>query len=160
MIKLTNLLKESAELDKAKNVYNKAVDIQKEIDSLEKQKISLVNQYADLRKGLLNAEYDRLIASAKKLYPKAKGVKKVGDGVLVQLPKGEFIEKPFDVATKLSSEIGTPSSVKVGGRYEMDKPGSYSAIVFQGFYIEFSIPYIKSVTNLPVFDARFPKNIS
>jgi hypothetical protein len=72
MIKLTNLLKESTELDKAKDVYNKAVDIQKEIDSLEKQKNSLVNQYADLRKGLLNAEYDRLIVSAKKLYPNAE----------------------------------------------------------------------------------------
>jgi len=160
MIKLTNLLKESTKLDKAKDVYNKAVDIQKEIDLLEKQKNSLVTQYSDLRKGLLNAEYDKLIASAKKLYPSAKGVKKVGDGVLVQLPKGEFIEKPYDVATKLSSEIGTPASVKVSGKYDMAKPGPYSATVFNGFFAEFSTPYIKSVTNLPVFDSRFPKNIS
>jgi len=160
MIKLKNLLKESTELDKAKDVYNKAVDIQKEIDSLEKQKNSLVNQYTDLRKGLLNAEYDTLISNAKKLYPNAKSVKKVGDGVLVQLPKGEFIEKPFDVATKLSSETGTSSSVKVAGKYDMAKPGSYSATVFNGFFAEFSVPYIKSVTNLPIFDARFPKNIN
>jgi hypothetical protein len=157
MITLKSLLKESVDLDKAKEIYNTGIDLYAKMEELLKEIDASKEQYENLRKGLLDAEYTNLIDKAKKLYPNAKGVKKVGDGVLVQLPKGEFIEKPFDVATKLSSETGTPSSVKVAGKYDMDKPGSYSMTVFNGFYAEFSAPYIKSVTNLPRWNSDSKK---
>ena len=158
MIKLKSLLKEeSSKLDTAKEIYNNGIDLYAKIEELQKEIDTAKEQYENLRKGLLDAEYSNLITKLKKIYPNAKGVKKVGDGVLVQLPKGEFIEKPFDVATKLSSEIGTPSSVKVAGKYDMDKPGSYSATVFNGFFAEFSAPYTKSVTNLPKWNSDSKK---
>jgi len=157
MITLKSLLKESVDLDKAKEIYNNGIDLYAKIEGLQKEIDTAKEEYENLRKGLLNAEYTNLIDKAKKLYPNAKGVKKVGDGVLVQLPKGEFIEKPYDEATKLSSEIGTPSSVKVAGKYDMNKPGSYSATVFNGFYAELSAPYIKSVTNLPRWNSDSKK---
>jgi hypothetical protein len=158
MIKLKSLLKEEAsKLDTAKEIYNNGIDLYAKIEELQKEIDTAKEQYENLRKGLLDAEYSTLITKLKKLYPNAKGVKKVGDGVLVQLPKGEFIEKPYDVATKLSSEIGTPSSVKVAGKYDMDKPGSYSATVFNGFFAEFSAPYTKYVTNLPKWNSDSKK---
>lgn len=157
MIKLKNLLKEeTSKLDTAKELYNKAIDLWDEIGKLQKEQAGIIKQYNDLRNGLLDDAYNRLIDAAKKLHPNAKGVKKVGDGVLVQLPKGEYITQPYNTAVKLASEMGTEKSVKVAGRYENYSSSGINT-QFNGFYAEFSVPYIKSVTNLPAWSGTVKK---
>jgi hypothetical protein len=150
MIRLKKILKEATQSDyeKAKELYNQGIDLRAEY---AKKHNELHTEYNRLVANIVKSSKDNVLDIVKKTYPNAKAVKLVGDdSILVQFPKDVYVtNEKSEIQKKLSDKIGIPSSVKVQGKYQ--KFDNSTPVKFNGFSVQLTQSYIKSLTSLPLY---------
>jgi len=151
-----SLVNEATETKDPMDIYKASRDILKQKKELESKLDSMQTEYESLIKNQFNDKLDELVVTLKKVYPKAKSIKRVDkqsayDGdVLVLFSTGNEVTDQVSEKKKIEDAFGEKTSIVANGIYVKPDPKS-SKYLYGGLALRFTKAYQNKIRNFPEF---------